>query len=117
MMWFTNSIHGSQSSSIRKWTIIDNRSILDILCNPKLVYDIRTIPEYRELWTNGGVLFTNQCADFLMSGTVWFDESAMRNIFSLAKLKTTDEVTYDSTTTPAFLVILPDKIVRFDRTP
>jgi hypothetical protein len=40
-----------------------------------------------ELKTIGGVMFTNQFADVPNFGTVWFDESAISNIFSLAKLK------------------------------
>jgi hypothetical protein len=102
---------------MRDWIKLDNGSTVDLYCNLNLNNNIRTIPESLELKTNGGVLFTYQCADVPRFGRVWLNESAMIYIFSLAKLVRKNKVIYNSTKTPAFLVFLPEKIVRFECTP
>jgi hypothetical protein len=46
-------------------------------------------------------------------GEVWFDPTAMTNIFSYAQMVDCHPVTYDSTKEDAFIVHLPHKQVKF----
>jgi hypothetical protein len=46
-------------------------------------------------------------------GEVWFDPTAMTNIFSYAQMVDRHPVTYDSTKEDAFIVHLPHKQVKF----
>jgi hypothetical protein len=48
-------------------------------------------------------------------GEVWFDPTAMTNIFSYAQMVDRHPVTYDSTKEDAFIVHLPHKQVKFTR--
>jgi Reverse transcriptase (RNA-dependent DNA polymerase) len=105
-----------QSESMRDWIILDNGSTVNLFCNPKFVNNIRTTNELLELNTNGGQLFTNQCATVPDYGEVWYDPSAITNIFSLAQLEKKYRITFDSKKEDAFLVHLPKKVVRFMKT-
>jgi hypothetical protein len=80
-----------------------------------MVTNIRQTDKELTLTTNAGVLQTNMKADVPGWGEVWFDLTAMTNIFSYAQMVDRHPVTYDSTKEDAFIVHLPHKQVKFTR--
>ena len=50
-------------------------------------------------------------------GTVWFDPDAIVNIFGLQDLVEKHRITYDSVKEDAFLIHMPQKIVKFKKSP
>ena len=65
--------------------------------------------------TTGESMVTNLKADLPQWGEVWFDDNAITNIFSCAKMADRYKITYDSEEEDVFIVHLPDKPVRFER--
>jgi hypothetical protein len=78
-----------------------------------MVTNIQQTDEELTLTTNAGVLQTKMKADVPGWGEVWFDPTAMTNIFSYAQMVNRHPVTYDSTKEDAFIVHLPHKQVKF----
>jgi hypothetical protein len=95
--------------------LLDNGSTVNLFCNPTLVKNIRTPNKTTTLLLNGGKLFTNQCGTVPAFGEVWYDQSALTNIFSLELLEKNHHITYDSEIMPAFIVHLPDKEAQFKK--
>ena len=68
------------------------------------------------LMTNGGILVTTHKANLPQWGEVWFNELAITNIISYAKMADCYRITYDSGKEDAFIVHLSnDKAVWFTR--
>ena len=96
--------------------LLDNGSSTSIFANPRMVQDIKEVEVPLQLMTNGGELITTKKATVNGFGEVWFDEDSIANIFSFAELKDKHRITYDSNKEDAFIIHLPNKIVKFART-
>jgi hypothetical protein len=83
---------GTKGNSI----LLDNGSTLSLFGNPNMVKDIRESKTTLELATNAGTKTTKQIADVPGFGTVWYDETAIANIFGLSDLKKKHRITFDS---------------------
>jgi hypothetical protein len=75
------------------------------------------VKEQLELATNCGALKTNQKALVKGFGEVWFHPDAMANILSFAEMEDRHQISYNSKYEKAFIVHLPDKNVKFIRSP
>jgi hypothetical protein len=75
--------------------MLDNGSTLSLFGNPKMVTNIRDSKTTLELATNTGTRTTKKIADKPRYGTVWYDKTAIVNIFGLSKLKKKHRVTYE----------------------
>jgi hypothetical protein len=67
------------------------------------------------LATNGGLLVTIKKADVLQWREVWFNVTAITNIFSYAEMIDKYRITYDSEKEDTFLVHLPNKLIQIER--
>jgi hypothetical protein len=84
-----------QASAMRTCILLDNESSTTIFCNPDMVTNIRQTNKELTITTNAGVLQTKMKADVPGWGEVWFDPTAMTNIFSYAQMVDRHPVTYD----------------------
>ena len=97
------------------WILLDSCSSVDLFCDPKMVTNIREVPETLVLSTNAGQLKTNLQATVPGYGTVWFSREAMTNVYSLALLSNVFRVTYDSSKEQAFIVHTQSGPIRFSK--
>jgi hypothetical protein len=84
--------------------LLDNRSTLSVFGNLNMVKNMRESKTTLELATNAGTKTTTQIADVPGFGTVWYDETAIANIFGLLDLKKKHRITFDSEKEDAFIV-------------
>ena len=92
---------------------LDSCSSVDPFCNPNLVCNETKIEKTLNLACNAGVLKTDHQAKVPGCGSVWFDDSAIANVFSLAKMVKKHRVQFDSAVESAFVMHGPkgvDKI-------
>jgi hypothetical protein len=87
--------------------LLDNGSTLSLLLslfgNPNIVKNIRESKTTLELATNAGTKTTKQIADVPGFGMVWYDETAIANIFGPSDLKKKNRITFDSEKEDAFI--------------
>jgi hypothetical protein len=88
--------------------------MLSLFGNPKMVTNIRESKTALELATNAGTRTTKKIADVPRYGTVWYDETAIANIFGLSELKKKHRVAYDSEKEDAFIVHMNDDTLKFE---
>jgi hypothetical protein len=88
--------------------------MLSLFGNPKMVTNIRESKTTLELGTNAGTRTTKKIADVPGYGTVWYDETAIANIFGLSDLKKKHRVTYDHEMEDAFIVHMNDDTLKFE---
>jgi hypothetical protein len=96
---------------------LDNGSALSLFGNPKMVTNIRESKTTLELATNAGTRTTKKIAGVPGYSMVWYDETAIANIFGLSKLKKKHRVTYDSEKEKAFIVHMNDNTLKFECSP
>ena len=113
--WSGANVQFYQSINMKNSILLDNQSTVSLFCNKELVENIREVDEELELATNGGELRTNLKAMVPGFGEVWFHPKAITNIFSFAEMEDKHNITYNSKSEKAFVVHLPHKKVRFNR--
>ena len=72
---------------MKDWILLDSQSSINLFCNPALVKNIKEVNNTLILATNAGDLSTKKQASVPDYGEVWFDDSAMTNVFSLAAME------------------------------
>ena len=82
-----------------------------------MVENIKEVDDILILATNAGDLLTKKQASVADYGDVWFDSSAMTNIFSFATMEDKHQVTYDSAVKSVFIVHTPNGQVKLKRGP
>ena len=111
--WAGTHCNFLQKANLKDLILLDSDSTETIFCNPKYVNNIHTTNETLELGTNGGPMISSMKCEVPHLGIHWFNENSMTNIISLAHMAAKYKVTYDSGKEKAFLVHMPNKIVKF----
>ena len=102
---------------MKDWIILDNGLTMSLFTNPDLMEKIRESKNTLELHTNTGCKRNKIEADMPGYGTVSFNPDAIAYIFRFADLVDKHRITYDSVKEDAFLIHMPQKIVKFKRSP
>jgi hypothetical protein len=82
-----------------------------------MVTNIRESKTTLELATNAGTRTTKKIANVPGYGMVWYDKTAIANIFGLSKLKKKHRVTYNSEKEDAFIVYMNNNTLKFECNP
>jgi hypothetical protein len=82
-----------------------------------MVKNIRESKATLELATDIGTKTTKQVAEVPGFGTVWYDETAIANIFGLSDLKKKHRITFDSEKEDAFIVHMDKGNMKFKCNP
>jgi hypothetical protein len=114
--WEEFNFHQSDRKVNPAWIIFDNCSTTDILCNKKLLTDIRPSKKTLKIHCNAGTEEVNQVGTLRNYGTVWYSASAIVNI-SRAQVKKKFPITYNSNHGNQFVVNKPDHSVVFKESP
>jgi hypothetical protein len=89
-------------TEMRDWILLDSQSTVDLFCNAALVENINQLEDVLNLATNAGNLTTNKKAILPGYEKVWYADTAMTNVFSLANMERKYRFTYDSMKEGAF---------------
>ena len=101
----------------KDWILLDSGSSVGLFHNRNLVKNVKKTDRLLELATNVGTRRNDTVAEVPAYGEVWFDQDAIANVFSLAEMVDQYRVTFDSAIEDAFHVHLPDKVIKFKRSP
>lgn len=84
--------------------------------NPDMVVDIQEIESPVSMTTNAGNKMVTHEATIPGSGQTLFDPSQIANIYGFSHMADEHRITYDSSVEDAFVVHLPEGIIKFERT-
>ena len=90
------------------WILLDSQSTVSVFNNRRLLKNVRPTKDILKVYTNGGTQLSNQEGDNDVFGKVWYNQESLANILSLALVRRTCRVTYDSSVECAFNVLCPD---------
>jgi hypothetical protein len=102
---------GTKGNSI----LLDNGSTLSLFGSPNMVKNIRESKTTLELARNAKT--TKQIADVPGFNPVWYDETAIANIFGLSDLKKKHRITFDSEKEDPFIVHTDKQNMKFKCNP
>jgi hypothetical protein len=91
--------------------------MLSLFGNPEMVTNIRESKTTLKLATNARTRTTKKIANVPGYGVVWYDKTAIANIFGLSKLKKKHRVTYDTEKEDAFIVHMNNNTLKFECNP
>jgi hypothetical protein len=97
------------------WILLDSQSTADIFCNPALLSNIRDAGKSLKVHCNAGTSIVTPVGTLKNYGEVWFNNKAIANILSLAKVKERYPIHYDSDNGNQFIVAQPTKQVVFQQ--
>ena len=69
---------------------------MHIICNPKLLKNIRRTDSIIHIFCSAGVKNTEMVGDMPVVGVVWYHSESISNILSVSLIKKDHQVTYDS---------------------
>jgi hypothetical protein len=92
------------SSTKENSILLDSGSMLSLFDNPNMVTNIREAKTTLEQATKAGTKTTKQIAEVPGFGMVWYDKTAIANIFGLSDLKKKHRVTFALEKEDAFTV-------------
>jgi hypothetical protein len=101
----------------RNSILLDNGSTLSLFGNPDMVTNIRESKTTLELATNAGTKTTKQVADVPGFGMVWYEETAIANIFGVSDLKKKHRITFNSEKEDTFIVHMDSGNMKFKCNP
>jgi hypothetical protein len=78
------------------WILLDSQSTVTIFKNQKLVSNICPSKNVLKCHTNGGIQLSNQEADVVNFGCVWYDPTSLANIVALSEVHHLFWVTMDT---------------------
>jgi hypothetical protein len=112
----------SNNNKYKDLIVLDSAANVDVFNNPQLVNNIKIAPSPIKVGTNNGSKSLNLTAQSRgRNSTVWFDNTAPTNTYSLAALKkdkTVNKIVFDSSKEDAFIVHLKNgRKVKFHCTP
>ena len=111
--WSGMHVSFAQTANLKDLILLDSDSTDTVFCNSKYMTNIRDSNTPLDILTNGGPITTKQKCTVPYLGKVWYNENSMTNIISRKDMNKKYRVTMDSKEEKAFLVHLPNKIVRF----
>ena len=94
----------------KSWILLDNQSMIDLFCNPKLLSDIRESGTSMRVNCNAGSRVATKVGELKGYGTVWYDPHGIANILSLKNVRKKYAVAYNQLNR-AFMVTKPDGTV------
>jgi hypothetical protein len=104
-----NNTNGIGNHIPKEWFLLDNQSTIDVFSNASLLSNIRKSDTWMKIHSTGGITYTNMIGDLAGYGPVWFYESGIANILSLARLRQQGYIiTYSSIDGNTFNVIKSD---------